>query len=103
MLETEEESIRFDHWKPLGWEEQFYKLVHRASIQTTRVAIETRGFTYVTSGRKRESLKGDATFAFYDHLDGLEQFEGIQANVFTEVSTSKEKNFPAMNFIDRPV
>ena len=57
------------------------------SIQTTGVAIETRGFTYVTSGRKRESLKGDATFAFYDHLDGLERFEGIQANVFTEVST----------------
>ena len=61
------------------------------SIQTTGVAIETRGFTYVTSGRKRESLKGDATFAFYDHLDGLEQFEGIQANVFTEVSTSKRR------------
>ena len=72
------------------------------SIQTTGVAIETRGFTYVTSGRKRESLKGDATFAFYDHLDGLEQFEGIQANVFTEVSTSKEKNFPAIDFIDTP-
>ena len=72
------------------------------SIQTTGVAIETRGFTYVTSGRKRESLKGDATFAFYDHLDGLERFEGIQANVFTEVSTSKEKNFPAIDFIDTP-
>lgn len=72
------------------------------SIQTTGVAIETRGFTYVTSGRKRESLKGDATFAFYDHLDGLEKFEGIQANVFTEVSTSKEKNFPAIDFIDTP-
>ena len=40
------------------------------SVQTTGVAIETRGFTFVTSGRKRDTLKGDATFAFYDHLDG---------------------------------
>ena len=28
------------------------------SVQTTGVAIETRGFTFVTSGRKRETLKG---------------------------------------------
>ena len=45
------------------------------SVQTTGVAIETRGFTYVTSGRKRETLKGDATFAFYDHIDGLQKFK----------------------------
>lgn len=49
------------------------------SVQTTGVAIETRGFTYVTSGRKRETLKGDATFAFYDHIDGLQKFKaGLQ-------------------------
>ena len=44
------------------------------SVQTTGVAIETRGFTFVTSGRKRDTLKGDATFAFYDHIDGLSKF-----------------------------
>ena len=42
------------------------------SVQTTGVAIETRGFTFVTSGRKRETLKGDATFAFYDYLEGVQ-------------------------------
>ena len=61
------------------------------SVQTTGVAIETRGFTYVTSGRKRETLKGDATFAFYDHIDGLQKFKGITDNVFTEISTSKAR------------
>ena len=65
------------------------------SVQTTGVAIETRGFTFVTSGRKRETLKGDATFAFYDHIEGLQGFKGITDNVFTEISTSKDKNFSA--------
>ena len=72
------------------------------SVQTTGVAIETRGFTYVTSGRKRETLKGDATFAFYDHIDGLQKFKGISDNVFTEISTSKEKNFSCVDLLDSP-
>lgn len=71
-------------------------------VQTTGVAIETRGFTYVTSGRKRETLKGDATFAFYDHIDGLAQFKGITENVFTEISTSKSKNFACVDLLDSP-
>ena len=71
-------------------------------VQTTGVAIETRGFTYVTSGRKRETLKGDATFAFYDHIDGLAQFKGITENVFTEISTSKSKSFSCVDLLDSP-
>jgi hypothetical protein len=71
-------------------------------VQTTGVAIETRGFTYVTSGRKRETLKGDATFAFYDHIDGLRNFKGITENVFTEISTSKSKNFACCDLLDSP-
>jgi len=38
------------------------------TIQHTGVAIETRGFSFLTSGRKRETLKGDATLAYFDHL-----------------------------------
>jgi hypothetical protein len=68
----------------------------------TGVAIETRGFSFLTSGRKRETLKGDATLAYFDHLSDITQFEGINANVFTEVSTSKEKNFSCVDFIDSP-
>lgn len=73
------------------------------SVQTTGVAIETRGFTFVTSGRKRDTLKGDATFAFYDHLDGLSKFgKGISENVFSEISTSKDRNFSCVDFVDSP-
>ena len=103
MLETEKKVSVLIIGNHSAGKSSFINWYIDESIQTTGVAIETRGFTYVTSGRKRESLKGDATFAFYDHLDGLERFEGIQANVFTEVSTSKEKNFPAIDFIDTPV
>lgn len=38
------------------------------STQKTGVAIETRGFTFVTSGKKRDTLTGEATMRFYDHL-----------------------------------
>ena len=72
------------------------------SVQTTGVAIETRGFTFVTSGRKRETLKGDATLAFYDYLEGLQDVEGLNANIFTEISTSKEKNFSCVDIVDSP-
>lgn len=72
------------------------------TIQKTGVAIETRGFSFLTSGRKREELKGDATLAYFDHLSEISQFEGINANLFTEVSTSKEKNFSCVDFIDSP-
>lgn len=30
-------------------------------IQKTGVAIETRGFTFISHGKKRETLKGEAT------------------------------------------
>mmetsp|Transcript_42077 Transcript_42077/g.51026 ORF Transcript_42077/g.51026 Transcript_42077/m.51026 type:complete len:459 (-) Transcript_42077:215-1591(-) len=72
------------------------------TIQRTGVAIETRGFSFLTSGRKRETLKGDATLAYFDHLAEIKKFEGINENVFTEVSTSKEKNFTCVDFIDSP-
>ncbi|MEW5304094.1 MAG: hypothetical protein WDW38_003411 [Sanguina aurantia] len=71
-------------------------------IQRTGVAIETRGFTFVTSGKKRETLQGEATLRFFEHLQGLETFTGIMPNIFTEISTSKDKNFTVCDFIDSP-
>lgn len=38
------------------------------ATQKTGVAIETRGFTFVTSGKRRDTLTGEATLRFYDHL-----------------------------------
>lgn len=51
------------------------------------VAIETRGFTFVTSGKKRETLTGEATLRFFDYLSDFGKFDGIMPNIFTEIST----------------
>uniref|UniRef100_A0A673I5T4 Uncharacterized LOC107716539 n=1 Tax=Sinocyclocheilus rhinocerous TaxID=307959 RepID=A0A673I5T4_9TELE len=45
-------------------------------IQKTGVAIETQGFTFITSGRKRESLTGNATLHLYPHFRPLLEFKG---------------------------
>lgn len=72
------------------------------SIQKTGVAIETRGFTFVTSGRRRETLTGEATLRYFPYLEGFGSFTGILPNLSTEISTSKERNFPCVDFIDTP-
>ena len=42
-------------------------------VQRTGVAIETQGFSFVTSGKKRESLTGNATLHLYPHFKPLAQ------------------------------
>ncbi|BFZ18756.1 hypothetical protein BsWGS_21794 [Bradybaena similaris] len=71
-------------------------------VQRTGVAIETQGFTVVTSGRKRESLTGNATMHLYPYLEPLRQIEGVVDYLATEVSTSKQKKFSLVTFIDTP-
>ncbi|CAL1532253.1 unnamed protein product [Lymnaea stagnalis] len=71
-------------------------------VQRTGVAIETQGFTVVTSGRKRESLTGNATLHLYPYLEPLRQIEGVVDYLTTEVATSKQKKFSLVTFIDTP-
>ncbi|XP_041029892.1 uncharacterized protein LOC121269374 [Carcharodon carcharias] len=71
-------------------------------VQKTGVATETQGFTFVTSGKKRESLTGNATLHLYPHFQTLEQIEGVTDYLATEVSTSKQKKFNLVTFIDTP-
>ncbi|XP_029652969.1 uncharacterized protein LOC115226123 [Octopus sinensis] len=71
-------------------------------IQRTGVAIETQGFTFVTSGRKRETLTGNATLHLYPHFEPLRKIHGVTDYLTTEVSTSKQKKFPLVTFIDSP-
>ena len=71
-------------------------------VQRTGVAIETQGFTLVTSGKKRESLLGNATVHLYPQLKALTEIHGSLDYVSTEISTSKQKNFNLVNFIDTP-
>jgi len=71
-------------------------------VQRTGVAIETQGFTVVTSGRKRESLTGNATLHLYPYLEPLRQIDGVTDYMTTEISTSKQKKFSLVTFIDTP-
>ncbi|XP_054849507.1 uncharacterized protein LOC129338960 isoform X2 [Eublepharis macularius] len=71
-------------------------------IQRTGVAIETQGFTFITSGRKRESLTGNATLHLYPHFQALQGFKGVPEYLSTEICTSKQKQFPLVTFLDTP-
>ncbi|XP_067864721.1 uncharacterized protein [Heterodontus francisci] len=71
-------------------------------IQKTGVATETQGFTFITSGKKRESLTSNVTLHLYPHFQPLEQIEGVTDYLSTEISTSKQKKFNLVTFIDTP-
>ncbi|XP_039623374.1 uncharacterized protein LOC120538044 isoform X1 [Polypterus senegalus] len=71
-------------------------------IQRTGVAIETQGFTFITSGRKRESLTGNATLHLYPHFQKLQDFTGVADYLSTEISSSRQKKFSLVTFIDTP-
>ncbi|XP_070572030.1 uncharacterized protein [Ptychodera flava] len=71
-------------------------------VQRTGVAIETQGFTFVTSGRKRESLTGNATLHLYPHFKELADIEGVVEYLNTEITTSKQKKFSLVTFVDTP-
>ena len=71
-------------------------------ILKTGVAIETQGFAFVTSGKKRETLTGNATLHLYPHFKPLSEIKGLIDYVGTEISTSKQKKFSLVTFIDTP-
>ena len=71
-------------------------------MQRTGVAIETQGFSFVTSGKKRESLTGNATLHLYPHFKPLAQMPNLTDYLSTEISTSKQKKFPLVTFVDTP-
>jgi hypothetical protein len=72
------------------------------TVQRTGVAIETQGFTLVTSGKKRESLTGVATVHLYPQLKTLSEIDNCLEYVGTEITTSKQKQFNLITFIDTP-
>ncbi|GIY62311.1 uncharacterized protein CEXT_676741 [Caerostris extrusa] len=71
-------------------------------ILKTGVAIETQGFSFVTSGKKRETLTGNATLHLYPHFKPLAEIKGLVDYITTEISTSKQKKFGLVTFIDTP-
>ena len=47
-------------------------------------------------------MTGDATTRYFDYLEDFASFNGILPNLFTEVSTSTERSFNAVDFVDTP-
>lgn len=72
------------------------------SVQRTGVAIETQGFTLITSGKKRESLLGNATIHLYPQLKTIGDIYNSLDYVSTEITTSKQKQFSLLTFVDTP-
>uniref|UniRef100_A0A8C4SFF9 Uncharacterized LOC114658621 n=1 Tax=Erpetoichthys calabaricus TaxID=27687 RepID=A0A8C4SFF9_ERPCA len=68
-------------------------------IQRTGVAIETQGFTFITSGRKRESLTFLSSTRTYINFCLL---LGVADYLSTEISSSRQKKFSLVTFIDTP-
>lgn len=72
------------------------------NIQRTGVAIETQGFTIVTSGKKRETLSGNATVHLYPEFKPIMKIDGMANYIQTEITTSKAQQAELVHFIDTP-
>lgn len=48
----------------------------------------SRGFIFCTSGRKRETLTGDATVRYFDYLQDFAAFEGILVSKYGSACTT---------------
>jgi len=60
-------------------------------------------FTLVTSGKRRETLTGATVMEYWPRIgEALKGVYGIPEYLQAEVSTSKERLFPLVNFIDTP-
>eukprot|EP00277_Geminigera_cryophila_P006496 CAMPEP_0179431500 /NCGR_PEP_ID=MMETSP0799-20121207/16381_1 /TAXON_ID=46947 /ORGANISM="Geminigera cryophila, Strain CCMP2564" /LENGTH=488 /DNA_ID=CAMNT_0021208475 /DNA_START=192 /DNA_END=1658 /DNA_ORIENTATION=- len=71
-------------------------------IQKESVAIETAGITIIRKGSKKTTWKGSMTLETFPHLEALGKIPGVADFLVTEISTSEEKNFPLVEFIDTP-
>ncbi|KAK8804498.1 hypothetical protein WA588_004709 [Blastocystis sp. NMH] len=76
----------------------------KENVLPTGAAVESRGFTLVTSSVKEAPpLKGEATLRYFPQLKGIEKFgKGLIENLSTIVSVSQERCFPNVDFIDTP-
>lgn len=71
-------------------------------IQRTGVAIETQGFTIVTTGKKRETLSGNATVHLYPEFKPIMKIKGMTNYIQTEITSSKNRHSELVHFIDTP-
>eukprot|EP01138_Halocafeteria_seosinensis_P014102 gb/GECG01014400.1/.p1 GENE.gb/GECG01014400.1/~~gb/GECG01014400.1/.p1 ORF type:complete len:492 (+),score=78.15 gb/GECG01014400.1/:1-1476(+) len=82
-------------------------------LQRTGMAVETKGFGIVTFGKRDQILKGQSALQQHKHIQmalggnrepGLsgEDVNGFYEHLEVNVSTSKAREFPMVDFIDTP-
>eukprot|EP01139_Manchomonas_bermudensis_P001815 Amastigsp_a2894_11.p1 type:complete len:454 gc:universal Amastigsp_a2894_11:1478-117(-) len=71
-------------------------------VLKTGAAIETQGIAFVTSGKRHETLKGQASLRLFPRFRGLERFQGVADLVETEVVPSTAHAFSELTLIDTP-
>lgn len=77
-------------------------------VQGTGVAVETQGFTVVSSGNLAQELNGQAALALFPHIrDVVQRFEGADRKSFetalsVQISTSRKNEFRLIDLIDTP-
>mmetsp|Transcript_40059 Transcript_40059/g.159357 ORF Transcript_40059/g.159357 Transcript_40059/m.159357 type:complete len:236 (-) Transcript_40059:252-959(-) len=68
----------------------------------TGVAMESAGFSIVTQGRRRQSLKGNATINVFRYLQPITSFEGILDHLRTEIVPEGRMGKHLVSFFDTP-
>lgn len=72
------------------------------AVQKTSVAIETTGFTFITSGKTRETFNGPATLQLFPFLRDVAEIKGVVPSLSTEIVPSSVKNFALITLVDTP-
>jgi hypothetical protein len=67
-----------------------------------RPPLHRQGFTLITRGRKRETLKGSATVELFPFLRELAEKPGVREYLRTELAISTKNKFPLVTLIDTP-
>ncbi|KAJ8903961.1 hypothetical protein NDN08_000492 [Rhodosorus marinus] len=68
----------------------------------TGVAMESSGFSIVTQGKRRQSLKGNATINAFRYLQSIASFEGSLDHLRTEVVPEARMGKHLVTFFDTP-
>ena len=73
------------------------------AVCRTGVAIESRGFTICTYGKRPSApIKGEGTLRYFPHIKGLRNYDGVMDRFQTVTSVSNVRNFPLVDFMDTP-
>eukprot|EP00062_Callorhinchus_milii_P022241 gi/632979815/ref/XP_007906682.1/ PREDICTED: uncharacterized protein LOC103188467 [Callorhinchus milii] len=72
------------------------------NIQKTGVSLETQGITFLTSGRKRATFRGNTSVQVFPHFKPLLEIRAMSHYITAEISISKEKKFQLLTLIDTP-